>query len=87
MKYLQIVEADAAAQADAQHKQREKLSAAKNRIARASQTYPSSVTAAHAAAAKRKLSEPPKPPKPPAPSKPANTITPFKPPQTSFRLG
>jgi hypothetical protein len=70
VRYLQIIEADAVAQADAQRKQREKLSAADDKIAKASQAYQSTVSAAHdsAAAAKRKLSAPPKPKKATAPS-------------------
>jgi hypothetical protein len=80
MKYRDIMEADAQAQANAQRSQREKLATANDKAAKASQTYQNTVKAAHtsATAAKRKLAEPPKPPapaKPPAPTLP-KTATP-----------
>lgn len=64
MRYFEITEADAAAQADAQRAQRDKLQAANDKIAKASQTYQASLRTVHdsATAAKKKLATPSKPP-------------------------
>jgi hypothetical protein len=69
MRYQDIIEAAPDAHANARNTQSEKLAAANDKVAKASQTYQSTVRAAHdsAAAAKRKLSAPPKPPAPPKP--------------------
>jgi phage-related tail protein len=55
MRYFEITETDAAAQADAQRAQRDKLTAANTKIAQASQTYQASLRKANdsAAAAKK----------------------------------
>ena len=75
MRYFEIAENDAASQADAQRGQREKITAAQDKIAQASQTYQSSIKQAHAsaAAAKKKLAMPP-----PA-VKPITSTSPLKP--------
>jgi hypothetical protein len=66
MRYRDITEV-ASGQANAQQTQREKLARANDKVAKASQTYQSTVKTAHAsaAAARRKLAVPPKPPAPP----------------------
>lgn len=78
MRYGEIVEADAITQANALRTQREKLKAANERAAEASQTYQSTVKAAHdsAAAAKKKLVAPPKlPAKPTIPGSSPKPLT------------
>jgi hypothetical protein len=76
MKYRDIMETAPGAQTNSQRTQRDKLTAANDKVAKASQTYQNTVKAAHdsATAAKRKLAAPPKPP---APSKPV-IATPLK---------
>lgn len=66
MRYRDITEGAPDAQTNARKTQTEKLAAANDKAATASQTYQNTVKAAHdsAAAAKRKLSAPPKPPTP-----------------------
>ena len=84
MRYSEIVENDAASQTDAIRTQREKVTAAQDKIARASQTYQSSVKQAHAsaAAAKKKLAVPPtpalKPVRAPSPPKPLAALPPIR---------
>jgi hypothetical protein len=75
MKYRDIMEADAQAQANAQRLQQDKLAAANDKAAKASQTYQDTVKAAHdsATAPKRKLSASPKPPKQPHRPNPTGT--------------